>query len=598
MARLRALVDEVLEGLPPPVVTNSAARAVTSKEASEGRHSGLSAPKGGFSLKNLSMSGSKAKAVRADAATGASHVYMGLVGPDLSRLAREDGRYPGLGRIEGVAFVDNAVEADSNVNVEGSTVFFTQRRYGPDGSFDPQSPVQAVTRLEAVTGTVFHHNRVEVAAPLAEGDTGNRLYSGAGLGWAEVGLLDATLISSNSTSGGHHSFGGALFASRIETMSRSIAMSNSNTGDHDAFGGAVQASVGLLGGSVLVGNLARGVTSDHVRGTAAAGGALSGSVERLEGSFLGWNRVVSDVSDEAEEREALGGAVHSSKTLVVDGSLFVGNLALANAEAGLAAGGALSLAAATDDSNPRAPRLNETVIVNSAFLNNAALAFKGRAVGGAVAALVSGTGSYRLSLKAAGGRETVFRGNKAAGRKSGLFLGGSAAGGVVLSIEAEAGSAVRLLDPVTADFPGGEDFTVMREGPGELEWGGDNVLKVAEGAQVTVDFGNEGRVTLADDFSLAPGAGRIRARIPGAQVHLKIADPGRTPFERIDFEPINGDLTAEWLGEEDEVTLTLATDCSGLGDMTSEYADPLSKTKTILKLEASGRATLRRERLP
>lgn len=613
--RLGPLVQTLLDGLPKTRIHNSQARAVTSAEASSGFHSGLSAPKGGFSLINLAFSGTNVKAVRADAATGASHLYMGLVGPDLNRLAKEDGDYPGLGDVMNVAFVGNSVDADSNVNVGGNTIFFTQRRYGHDGSFDAKNPNNALSPLNSIVGSLFHNNVVMVETPVAEGDTGNRPYSGAGVGWAKIGLVDASLFASNKTSGGHHSFGGALFAARIDKLERSIFLNNSNAADHDAFGGAVQANIGLLASSIFIGNSTRGIANDHVPGTAVAGGAVNGSVETVSGSFLGWNLAESDVPNEAEEKEATGGALNTNSTALIENSLFVGNSVQVSAQDGLAQGGAVHINATTDDSNPRSPKLNETKILNTRFSDNSAVAKKGLAQGGAVSVAIAGQGAYKLVIAAEKGSETIFSGNKTSSlsgngldpanqdnkpenRSNGLSITGGAAGGATLAFTAEEGSKVVMADPLAVNLQEGGDFTLARDGEGELQWGGANIISVAKDAKTAIDFGNEGEITLLEDFQLSPGPNspNLKVALSGADIHLKISDPSKPFFRKVDFTDFKGSITAELLEKgETSAQVVLASECAGVKAQTTAWTDPETGETTTFALEPSGLATVTRE---
>ena len=596
--RFEELIQKLLGGAPKTRILNSQAKAVTSEEASRGLHSGLAAPKGGFSLKNLSLSGTSVKAVRADASTGASHVYMGLVGPDLSRLARSDGNYPGLGDIDAVAFIENTVEADSNVNVEGNTIFFTQRRYGPAGEFDVKKPINALTPLNSISSSFFHENKTVVSPPIAEGDTGNRTYSGAGLGWARVGLIDASLFSRNSSSGGHHGFGGAIFADKIDKLSRSIFIGNSIAADHDAYGGAVNAKIGLLLGCVLVGNEAKGIAQPLVPGTAVAGGALSGSALVLEGSLFSWNKAVSVVPKEAEEREAFGGAVSSNQTLLVSKSHFAHNSAQVSAPDGLALGGALFVNASTDGSNPRAPRLNFTEIRNSSFVSNSVSALDGQASGGALAVLLSGADSYHLVLSADYGNSTIFQGNKAGDADSGLALVGGAAGGATVVIRAEAGGLVGLYDPLSAELTEGGDFALVKEGPGTFAWGGENIIEVAAGSKAKVDLGKNGLVVLTESFSLAPAEGSpsITVALAGAEIRLEIGESRKAPlFFRCDFSSFEGDFSAKFTRDNlTEASFILASESTGLKAFSSSWTDPEDGSSYSLAVAATGEATLQR----
>ena len=137
-----------------------------------GGKGGISAPAGGFSLKNLTFSGTVANiAGKPIGESGASVVYTGLVGSNLTRNAALGSS--GMGSVENVAFIDNVVNVSGDAHVVGNSLFFTNRHYpgttytyvpngrGGNGEAIPSSyPNSYYETLDSISGSVFIDNQI------------------------------------------------------------------------------------------------------------------------------------------------------------------------------------------------------------------------------------------------------------------------------------------------------------------------------------------------------------------------------------------------------------------------------------------------------
>ncbi|MDR1656473.1 MAG: autotransporter domain-containing protein [Deltaproteobacteria bacterium] len=592
--RLNALSQNLLDNLPKSRIYNTAAKALTTAEVSSGLHSGISGPGGGFSLSNLTFSGTNVNAVRNSAYSSSSHVYLGLISPDLNREHQSSGNYATMGLLENVAFVNNVTNADSNVNVEGNTIFATQRHYNSAGAY--VTGQDRTTSLEGIKGSLFYGNKTIIAPPTASGDTGNRLYSGAGLGWFNVGYIDSSLFIENSTYGGHHSFGGAIYAATIDTVSNSIFMNNSNTGDHDAYGGALMAgTITNMTNTIFIGNFTRGITTPggFVGGTAVAGGAVNGAVWNISDSLFAFNQSINDVADTAGEKEALGGAISSSRIESITNTSFIGNSVIAKTSGGEAFGGAINL-------TPNTTTVNSIVITDSIFVDNSASANAGEAAGGAIRLAPTNINPYTLTLAATNGGTTLFEGNTVDGEANSLFIGSpSGTGLITLNISAAQNGFVKLLDPIEVVRPANASFDfAIAPGGGVFQWGGENEIEVSGTGAANVTLSGAGVTTiLSNDFSLVSApSGNAVSVTPGSghiSLNIEARDLTEAFFKDVHFTSTPSNIYIEHFSLENAESLnfTFAESSTGLSAFEGTVTDPVTGTVSKVVIGANGQAT-------
>ncbi|MDR1519138.1 MAG: hypothetical protein LBU23_03210, partial [Planctomycetota bacterium] len=520
-----------------------------------GGKGGISAPTGGFSLKNLTFSGTEANiAGRPIGATGASVVYTGLAGSNLARdtsLASS-----GMGTVENVAFIDNVVNVAGDAHVVGNSLFFTNRHYpgtiyawvpngrGGNGEGGFSSYFET---LDSITGSVFIGNRILADM---EGSVGSRDIGAGAAGWADIETVRSSLFAENLNRG-HHGFGGGLFARELGSLSDSIFHNNLVESDHEAMGGGVFAEggsgIGSITGGVFVGNEVRTLAVHGDDGGAAGGAVSSGSgVGGVENSLFAYNRAYNDTGDNAEG-DSLGGALNvGGKLDRIAESVFLGNYA--GAEKAEAAGGAINLAAKA---------ITSTEIVNSQFLDNRVYSGTGDGKGGALyIASAANAAGYELKLLAGAGGVTRFSGNTVNGEANGIWIE-TADRDVNLTVDAEAGGLVALDDPIKVELAGSGAFALAVNGAGEFVWGGENVIDAAGGG--TVAFAGGGNAILAADFGLASSAGNIGVTFEGANLTLALSgrDAGRAFFRSGAISLIDGTgatVRAEYFSFEDSVT--------------------------------------------
>ena len=570
--RIEAFRDDIADKAPTTNVYNSA--------ASTGTHAGISAPHGGFSVKNMTLSGTVANI---DSSTGASK-YMGLIGSTFTRQKETtDGQ--GLGTIENVAFIGNEVHATGAVNLVGNTIFFTQRRYNANGSMASGS--DRIEVLDAIRGSAFIGNKLyaDMTASVGMRDVG-----AGGAGWSDITAVESSIFADNYTQG-HHAFGGGLFSYSIGTLSDSAFYNNVIESDHDGYGGAVYANGGIdsISGSVFVGNEARGIDFGLGRAAGALGGAISSTgadaynnpgragIGSISDSLFAYNRVYNETGEEAN-----GGAINVSRKFdSVSNTVFYGNSAESLGEA---FGGAISVTANAATGVP------STTYTNTQFINNF-VASEDAGGGGAIAVNVATNPSlrnpsatppaaalnlnYEMTLAADAGGVTRFSGNTYNGEANSIYVGifgekqdsVMEAGlytqyktnyqtNVTMNINAAAGGRVELLDPVKVEIlDDGKTFSMNNTSAGEFVWGGANDLNADGGSAVR--FANGSNTTLASDFSLASSHSmNIDVDLDGgAKVTMVLSgrDQNTALFKDItSFSNVSGsEIAAEYYGFSD-----------------------------------------------
>lgn len=488
---LRSLVDNIETKLPTTNIYNS--------EAADGTHAGISAPHGGFSLKNMTLMGTTANM---DASTGASK-YMGLIASTFDRYDSTtdptDGQ--GMGTVENVAFINNIVNSTGNIHNVGNTIFFTQRRYDATGTY--VSGADRIETMDGIFGSVFIGNKV-YADPT--GSVGNRDVGGAGVGWVHLETLESSLFADNGVYAGHHAFGGALFTYSIGTVVDTIFYNNVIASDHDGYGGALYASaIDSISGSIFVGNEAQGLDYGGGRAAGALGGAVNATgsatltnngrgINLIEDSFFAYNRAYNETGE-----EAWGGAVNVARTMgEIKNTVFYGNSAESD---GTAFGGAIHL-----NLNDAVMDNGRTTITDSLFYNNSVSADGG---GGGAAIAVNASNAavtaYAINLVATNGGLTEFAGNTVTNdtvtNEANSILIGSSSGSptqtdVTINVVAQTEGVVSLLDPIKVALDNGKTFDLVNhDAGGRFIWSGINDLSADGGSFVTFEDGSNTSLT-------------------------------------------------------------------------------------------------------
>lgn len=501
----RTSLDGTLGGLGTSLKANKPTTNIYNSAAATGTHGGISASQGGFSLKNLTFEGTVANI---DASSGASK-YMGLIASTFDRYTDEaslsenglarDGN--GMGLIENVAFLNNVVNttayfdgtSNKQVHSVGNTIFFTQRRYDDTGAY--VSGQDRIETMEGIKSSLFIGN-VSNNDTSAISSVGNRDLSASGVGWVYLKTLESSYFADNAVNGGHHAFGGGLFAYAIGSITDSVFYNNKVASDHDAYGGAVYASgIGDISGSIFVGNEAQGLAYGQGRAAGALGGAINASgatnqslmddpvnlsgINSIANSLFAYNRAYNSTGEEAQ-----GGAVNVARNFnTVSDSVFYGNSVESNGDA---YGGAISV------------NVNQagmaTTITDSLFYANS-VDSDGTGTGGAISfnMITADATGYTLNLAATAGGLTEFSGNTVNGVANSLYFGRhdstkDSQTDAVLNIRAATGGTVALLDPITVDFNNGKTFNLVNHDTGgTFIWDGINNLSADGGSFITLE---------------------------------------------------------------------------------------------------------------
>jgi hypothetical protein len=602
---------------PPPDPLSKEAKVESSRQAvaaydrealEDGGQGGISAPGGGFSLRNLRLSDSRGQVEASQ--TGASTVFPGLLGSDLTRQAKEP---VGLKSLDSLLVTENEFRAKGPVHMVGGAIYLSHRRYpGLDYVYFPggrgrngEKTVQAFDSIESVNGCLFASNK-STSDPLAQ--VGLRSLSPSGAGWARVGLMDGNMFAGNINSG-HHAFGGGFFAAKVENIGHSIFFRNIVESDHDSCGGALmsEGGIGQISQSLFLENsslgqlsLAQNQDGSLDKAVNAEGGALSSpaGIDSVRDSFFYRNFVSNDTEANGPESdpggEALGGAISlgGSGLNSLENSIFRENYV--SAVSGQALGGALYLAGKDSSANG-------TLIRNSIFEANRAVG--PQAGGGALAidlgepAVDAPKDEFALVLSATLGLSTTFSGNLAGERPNSIkAIGGSK--NLRIAVEADEGAFLYLYDPIEADMGGLSSFRLENASEGDFYWDGDNVMGCGnpEGPKVSLTGG--GATFLGPNFRLRGKDGQtLSLSVSGARIVLDLSgrDPELPFFQGLALNLTNPRFEIGYQGGTEDTQIEfLVTDeaTTGFGGFIYSSGDPVSGPYLEATVGADGRGRL------
>ncbi|MDR1921412.1 MAG: autotransporter domain-containing protein [Candidatus Adiutrix sp.] len=571
--------------------------AIYDREALDhGADSGISAVGGGFVLKNINFEGTHGTVRAADAISGASVVYQGLVGSNLRRAAGVASS--GMQGLENVTFVDNVIETEGAVQTVGNVLFFSQRKYpGTDfasgGETIPNSPpYNYIETLDYIKGSVFRGNKIYNDL---NASVGMRTPAAAGAGWVNIGLIEDSLFADNFNQG-HHAFGGAIYAQSLGDVVNSVFFNNVNTTDHEAWGGGIMAnSINGISGSVFIGNSARGlkVLTQNANGAidadvGALGGAVyaGGGISFIENSLFAYNAVFNDTPANGAGGgggDATGGAVGSGLIGSIKNSSFIGNAAQADT---FASGGAINMSTGSGV----APT---TSIINSLFLDNSVEA-RDEASGGALNISLGGS-PFTLNLTAEDGGLTAFAGNTVNGEPNSITASGGQ--NMTINVDAGPGSRVELIDPLLIDLDGSAAFALNSAGAGAFIWGGYNDLNAAGGS--AVNLAGNGLTVLGADFTLAsskrnPVSVDLSSNAGEIRLDLKGRDLDQPFFSGVDFAGLaDANITGEYLSLTDvSASFAFASESGGVQAFSSTLTDAATGVSTTISVGTDGQGRL------
>lgn len=590
-SRIGAIVDEMVAAAPGTRIYNSDPNGATQP------HGTISAPEGGFTIKNLTVSGTNSSV---DKLTGAS-VYMGLIGSSFSRNTTD---VNGMKSIENMAFINNVSEAHNGAYSVGVTTFFTQRRYDPITGAYLNTDIDET--LDLLKGNLFMGNKsITWEDDPVNPNAGLRGNGGGLTAWLNITEMDSNVFVDNYVRGGH-AFGGGAHVTSVGTMTKSLFYDNMAEGWHNVQGGGLYVSdaagFGSVSDSMFVGNTAKAIGT--LAGKSASGGGLAvrrGGSGTVADTIFAYNEAIS----ESQGGNTTGGGMSGgNKFTSLTDSLFYGNVArktYAGDTAGGAYGGALSFA-------PGLAGDTSFNIVNTGFYANQAVSTSGFGGGGAIAIASTGTGEtadFRVNFRADAGKETVISGNTFNGKASGVYLGAlSSAGGnaqrdFIFNIVAEDGGKVAMLDPITVDLNNGKAFTLINhDHGGDFIWNGINNVSAAAGATIVLEATSN--TTFMEGFHLhnAGSGNAITINLDNsANVNMVLSGRNQNMALFEDADIINdagAKLNAIYYGFTDYTGSWLLSDAAtaqGTDLTTQDIVDEATGASTKVTLTTSGGET-------
>ncbi|MDR2353085.1 MAG: hypothetical protein LBF22_07955, partial [Deltaproteobacteria bacterium] len=265
-----------------------------------GNESGISVSGTGFLLKNLNFQGTTGTV--SAATTGATSVYLGLIGTNLKRDVAISTATEWAG-IENSSFIDNVIVTEGAVHTVGNILFFSNRHYagtgyqsvpGGRGGNGEAGLVSYYDKIDHITGSVFIGNKL---INDSDASVGLRTWGAAGPAWVKLKTISGSYFADNFNQG-HHAFGGALYFGSIVNIENSIFYNNVVHSDHESQGGAIFAdssnvtatsysntgySIDQISNTVFVGNSAHGLYSLSNDGADTAIGAEGGAIRAASG---------------------------------------------------------------------------------------------------------------------------------------------------------------------------------------------------------------------------------------------------------------------------------------------------------------------------
>ncbi|MDR1165360.1 MAG: autotransporter outer membrane beta-barrel domain-containing protein [Deltaproteobacteria bacterium] len=581
-----------------------------------GGDSAISVSGDGFKLVNVNFEGTRATVAATD--TGASTVYLGLIGTNVSRDATINAATTWVG-IENSTFINNVIETDGAVHTVGNVLFFSNRHYPGTGYQNVPNGrggngeaglVSYYDKIDHISGSVFIGNKF---INDSDANVGLRTWGPAGPAWVKMNAISGSLFANNYNQG-HHAFGGAMYLGSVVTVENSVFYNNEVVSDHEALGGAIYAdsvnttasgaysdtgrAIDLIDNSVFIGNSAKflyELTNGGADGLGGAdGGAISatnGILKILDSLFLG-NFTFND----AAGGDAVGGAISSGIIETIENSLFAGNYA--SAEEGGAEGGAILMTI------PQTVTNNAVVTIkNSQFLGNSVVD-DGDGVGGAIAINLTqansppGGQTFTLNLTADNASQTVFSGNSVNDAPSGVYIGGPQRD-VTIGVNAASGATVNLSDPLQIALSNSKSFALTDTSAGTFIWGGRNDIVAPGGATVTFSSDSGNVTELTRDFQLYSSGGSTLNVVFNSNNKIVLDFTGRdaddpffkdattTSYSSAKFEPRFQSLV------DATVEYTIGTGSGFTGPPTLlPYTDPVTGVTSTLTFTSGGKLQL------
>lgn len=585
---LNRLTTDLLANLPSTSIYNS----------DTSTHGGIEAPSGGFSIKNLTFSGTNAYT---DANTGAS-VYMGLVASSFSRNTTD---VNGMKSIENVAFINNVSEAVNGAYSVGVTTFFSQRRYDASGNY---LGVDVDETLDLLRGNLFMGNKSITREDDPNTPNAGLRGNGGGLtAWLNIAEMDSNIFVDNYVYGGH-AFGGGAHVTSVDSMTKSTFYNNTAEGWHNVQGGGMYVSdaagFGIISDSIFVGNTATAKAVGTLTGKSASGGGLAvrrGGSGAITNTLFAYNEAVS----ESQGGSATGGGMSGGNRFEsLSDSLFYANVArktYAVDTVGGAYGGALSF-------SPGASGHTSFDIVNTSFYANQAISSSGFGGGGAIAIASTATGEtadYNVNFKAGSGKSTVFSGNTYNGRANSIYLGAlSSSGGTtsrnfVFNIEASSNGLVALMDPLKVDLNNGKTFTLINHAQGgTFIWDGVNDLSAGGGSFINLESGSKTIFEKGFHLHNAGSGNTISVDLDGGADLTMVLTGRNKNMALFEDATITGDAGANlavvyqgFADYNDSWLLSDAATVQGAALNTEDWEDSATGAKTSVNLTSQGGET-------